>query len=110
MEALLLILDAQYTEQENCCPTTDKYGAKKCRGSPACMKRNVSEPSHRKKGATQNCRAHHNTARHSLSYIHVTITLQHRDNERVKLNLHFCPFAFMERTGIILSIAAFAVH
>jgi len=63
-----------------------------------------------KEQATRNCRAHHNTARHSLSRIHVTITLQYRDNERVKLNFFFCPFAFMQRTGTVLSIIAFAVH
>jgi hypothetical protein len=26
-EAVLLVLDAQYTEQENCCPARDEQGA-----------------------------------------------------------------------------------
>jgi len=45
-----------------------------------------------------------------VSRIHVTITLQYRDKERMKLNPYFCPFAFMARGGTILSITALAVH
>jgi hypothetical protein len=49
VDALMLALDAQYTEQEYCCPTTDKHGTKNAAVLHLARSAIILETSHRKR-------------------------------------------------------------